>query len=189
MKGKTPNSLLGFNTQDGPKGAIWTYQEKAWTEDLLGIEWVQFFYKHIEPKPTKDAPHLLIVDSHGTHETSGLISAAREESVDIFSLPGHTTPWLQPLDRSIFKPFKTAYDKICSEHLQNTENVISKVTWPGLFQHAFEEAMIPPNIFSGFAATGIYPWSPLAIPICAFLPHKAFQEGSMSTPTKRHPLA
>ena len=49
--------------------------------------------------------------------------------------------------------------------------------------------MIPPNIFSGFAETGIYPWSPLAIPICAFLPHKTFQEGSKSTPTKRHPLA
>ena len=143
---------------------------------------------HIEPKPTEDAPRLLVVDSHGTHETSWLISAAREESVNIFSLPGHTTHWLPPLDRSIFKPFKTAYDKICSKHLQNTENVISKVTWPGLFRHAFEEAMISPNIFSGFAA-GIYPWSPLAIPICAFLPHKAFQEGSMSTPTERHPLA
>ena len=128
VKGKTPNSLLGFNTQDGPKGAIWTYQEKAWTEDILGIKWFQSFYKHIEPKPTKDAPRLLAVDSHGTHETSGLISAAREESVDIFSLPDHTTHWLQPLDRSIFKPFKTAYDKICSGHLQNTENVISKVT-------------------------------------------------------------
>ena len=189
VKGKTPNSLLGFNTQDGPKGAIWTYQEKTWTENILGIEWFQFFYKHIEPKPTKDAPHLLVVDSHGTHETSGLISAAREESVNIFSLPGHKTHWLQPLDRSIFKPFKTAYDKMCSEHLQNTENVISKVTWPGLFWHAFEEAMIPPSIFSGFAATGIYPWSPLAIPICTLLSHKAFQEGSISIPTKRHPLA
>ena len=180
---------MGFNTQDGPKGAIWTYQEKAWTEDVLGIEWFQFFYKHLQPKPTKDEPHLLVVDSHGTHETSGLITKAREQSVEIFSLPGHTTHWLQPLDRSIFKPFKTAYDRICSEHLQNTDNVVSKVTWPGLFQHAFEEAMIPPTIFSGFAATGIYPWNPLAIPICAFLPYKAFQEGSMATPTKRHPLA
>ena len=37
VKGKIPNSLLGFNTQDGPKGAIWTYQEKAWTEMYLGL--------------------------------------------------------------------------------------------------------------------------------------------------------
>ena len=132
-KEKTPNPLLGFNTQDGPKGAIWTYQGKAWIEDVLGIEWFQFFYKHLQPKPTKDEPHMLVVDSHGTHETSGLIRKVREQSVEIFSLPGHTNHWLQPLDRSIFKPFKTAYDKICFEHLQNTDNVVSKVTWPGLF--------------------------------------------------------
>ena len=175
VKGKTPNSLLGFNTQDGPRVLFGHTKKRHGQRTYLALNGSSSFIKHIEPKLIKDAPHLLIVDSHGTHETSGLISAAREKYVDIFSLPGHTTHWLQPLDRSIFKPFKTAYVKICSEHLQNTENVISKVTWPGLFQHAFEEAMIPPNIFSGFAATGIYPWSPLAIPICSFLPHKAFQ--------------
>ena len=55
VKGKTPNSLLGT------KGTLWTYQEKAWTEDLLGVEWFQFFYKHLHPKPTKKEPHLLIL--------------------------------------------------------------------------------------------------------------------------------
>ena len=58
-----------------------------------------------------------------------------------------------------------------------------------IFGVHFEEAVIPPTILLGFAATGIYPWSSLAIPICAFLPYKAFQVGSMATPTKRHPLA
>lgn len=189
VRGKTPQSLIGFNTQDGPKGSLWTYQQKAWTEDILGVEWFNFYYKHLEPKPTKDAPHLLIVDSHGTHETSGLIAKARSVNVEIFSLPGHTTHYLQPLDRTIFKPFKTAYDRICSEYLQNSENVVSKVTWPGLFRRAFEEAMIPPNILAGFAATGIYPWNPLAIPVAAFLPCRAFNEGSMQPVTNRHPLA
>ena len=189
VRGKTPQSLVGFNTKDGPKGSLWTYQQKAWTEDILGVEWFNFYYKHLEPKPTKDAPHLLIVDSHGTHETSGLIAKARSVHVEIFSLPGHTTHYLQPLDRTIFKPFKTAYDRICSDYLQNSENIVSKVTWPGLFRRAFEEAMIPPNICSGFAATGIYPWNPLVIPIAAFLPCQAFSDGSMQPATNRHPLA
>ena len=56
VNGKTPNSLLGFNTEDGPKGILWTYQEEAWTEDLLGVEWFQFFYKHLHLKPTKMRP-------------------------------------------------------------------------------------------------------------------------------------
>ena len=122
----------------------------------------------------------MIVDSHDTHEISGLtFKKAIAEKVEIFSLPGHTTHYLQPLDRTIFKPCKTAYDRICSEHLKDIDNVVSKVTWPGLFQHAFEEAMIPPNALSGFAATGLYPWSTLAIPVSPFLPYKALEEGSM----------
>ena len=65
---------------------------------------------------------------------------------------------------------------------------MSKVTWPGLFRRTFEEAMIPPNICSGFAATGIYPWNPLVIPVTAFLPYKAFSDGSIQPVTNRHPL-
>ncbi|CAC5425419.1 unnamed protein product [Mytilus coruscus] len=30
---------MSYNTADGPVGATWTYQAKAWTEDVLGIEW------------------------------------------------------------------------------------------------------------------------------------------------------
>ena len=189
VKGKSPNSLLGFNTEDGPKGIPWTYQENAWTEDLFGVEWFQFFYKHLHPKPTKNKPHLLIIDSHGTCETSGLIKKARAEKVEIFPLPGHTTHYLKPLNRTIFKPFKTAYDRICSEHLQDINNMVSKVTWPGLFWHAFEEAMISPSVLLGFAATGLYPLNPLAIQVSTFLPYKAFKEGSMQSGTDRHPLA
>ena len=96
----------------------------------------------------------MIIDSHRTHETYGLIKKARAEKVQIFSLPGYTTLYLQPLDRTIFKPIKTAYDRICFAHLQDIDNVVSKVTWPGLFQHAFEEALILANVLLGFAATG-----------------------------------
>ena len=130
-----------------------------------------------------------MLDSHGTHETTGLIAKAREANILLFCLPAHTTHYLQPLDRSIFGPFKTSYDKMCSEYLQNPDNMVTKMTWPGLFQQAFEEAMIPPNIFAGFAATGIYPWNPLAIPSAAFLPSKAFLDGTIPSVTKQHPLA
>ena len=59
--------------------------------------------------------------------------------------------------------------------------MVPKVTWPSLFQHAFEETMIPTYVLSGFATTGLYPQNPLAIPVSAFLPYKAFEEGSMQT--------
>ena len=62
-------------------------------------------------------------------------------------------------------------------------SLTSKVTWPALFRRAFEEAIITHNILTGFTATEIYPWNPLAIPVSAFLPHQAFNEGSMQSVT------
>ena len=119
------------------------------------VEWFQFFYKHLHPKPTKNEPHLLIVDSHGTHETSELIKRGKSrECRNIFPPWKHNPSTCNHFDRTIFKPFKTVYGTICSEHLQDIDNVVSKVTWPGLFQHAFDETMLPPNVLSGFAATG-----------------------------------
>ena len=58
--------------------------------------------------------------------------------------------------------------------------MVTKMTWPWPW---------PPNIFAGFAATGIYPWNPLAIPSAAFLPSKAFLDGTIPSVTKWHPLA
>ena len=62
-------------------------------------------------------------------------------------------------------------------------SLTSKVTWPALFRRAFEEAIISHNILTGFIATEIYPWNPLAIPVSAFLPYQAFNEGSMQSVT------
>ena len=47
VKGKTPKSLMGYNTLDGPKDAFWTHQQKAWTDNLLGGEWLQLFQNYL----------------------------------------------------------------------------------------------------------------------------------------------
>ena len=41
VKGKTHKALWSFQTEDGPPGATWTWQEKAWTEDVLGAKWFE----------------------------------------------------------------------------------------------------------------------------------------------------
>ena len=178
VKGKTPQSLLGYNTLNGPKDAKWTFQEKAWTEDVLDVEWFQLFLKHINKNNSQDDVHVLTLDTHGSHETTGLIAAARKANVILFCLPSHTTHFLQVLDKSIFSPFKTSYDKACRTFLQNPTNMICKMTWPGLFRKAFEEAFCPSNILSGFSGAGMFPWNPLAIPYWAFIPSQSFNTAS-----------
>ena len=39
VQGKTYKSLLSFSTDENPVGAVWTWQQKAWTDDSLCIQW------------------------------------------------------------------------------------------------------------------------------------------------------
>ena len=43
---KTERSLRSFNTHDGPIGARLLFQQKAWMDDSLGVEWFsEIFFK------------------------------------------------------------------------------------------------------------------------------------------------
>ncbi|CAC5426675.1 unnamed protein product [Mytilus coruscus] len=101
VKGKTQKAVMSYSTADGPVGATWTYQAKAWTEDVLGIEWfTNIFLK----KCGNQWPQLLILDGHHSHEVLGLIEKARENNITLLTLPPHTTHYICSLDRTVFGP-------------------------------------------------------------------------------------
>ena len=55
--------------------------------------------------------HLLIVDGHNSHITLEVVMKAMEGGLDLVILPSHTSHRLQPLDVSIFTPFKKAFKR------------------------------------------------------------------------------
>ncbi|VDH90293.1 Hypothetical predicted protein [Mytilus galloprovincialis] len=173
VKGKTERSIFGFNTQEAPSGTMWDYQESGWMDDRIGERW----FKEIFLKQCgNDRPQILILDGHSSHESLALIQEGIKEDVVVLSLPPHTTHYLQPLDRTVFGPFSKQYDRACSEFLQ--QNILHKVdkwTFPTLFHTAWNSALTNENIKSGFRACGIYPFNPLAIPECAYLPSEPSQ--------------
>ena len=174
VKGKTPKSLYGYKTHDGPAGTIWSYQSKGYMEDLLGSQWFkEVFLKHCGP----ERPQLLLLDSHSSHEVVDLLVAAREENIHIMALPPHCTHYLQPLDRTVFGSLNSHYDKICSEFLQSdANNTINKATWPAIFRSAWHAALTTDNIKKGFEACGVFPVNADIIPRSAFAPSLAFKD-------------
>ena len=46
LKGKTHKSLYAYDTSKGPAGTEWTYQQKAWTEDVLECHWFHKILVH-----------------------------------------------------------------------------------------------------------------------------------------------
>ena len=52
---------------------------------------------------------MLILDGHDSHNFVELIEMAISNRIEIVELPAHTSNWLQPCDRTVFKPLKDAY--------------------------------------------------------------------------------
>lgn len=193
VRGKTERSLRSFNTHEGPPGAKWTYQPKGWMIDSIGVDWFrEIFLPNCGPK----RPQLIILDSHHSHETLGLLELAQENNIMIMTMPAHTTHYLCPLDRCVFGPFKREYDAVCSEFMStNTDNIVNKLSFAKLMKTSYDKSFKRANIVSGFEATGIVDWNPLAIPVSAFATASAFDnpdieldKSEIELPGDNHPL-
>ena len=58
-------------------------------------------------KPTADSPVLLILDGHTSHTRNiDIIDLARQNNVQLLSIPPHSSHKIQPLDRSFMGPLK-----------------------------------------------------------------------------------
>jgi len=65
--------------------------------------------KSFLPNIGTDRPQVLILDGHDSHNFMELIDAAVENDIHIVELRARTSNWLQPCDRNVYGPFKTAY--------------------------------------------------------------------------------
>lgn len=186
VKGKTNRCVHSFAIQDSPQGTIWAFQENGWMNDEIGVQW----FSEVFLANCGDArPQLLILDSHHSHEVLEMLELAKAQNIHVMALPPHTTHILQPLDRVVFKPFKTAYRRHCTEFLaQNPTKTINKVTWPGLLSKTWTSTLKPDLIQTSFRATGIHPIDRTQIPSSAFAPGEAYraataQAAPTATPT------
>ena len=83
-KGKTERSLQSLGTSMGPPGARYTYQERAWMNDELGLRWfTDLFLQNCGTH----RPQLIILDSHHSHEALDILEAAQEHGIILLALP------------------------------------------------------------------------------------------------------
>ncbi|KAJ8300593.1 LOW QUALITY PROTEIN: hypothetical protein KUTeg_022112 [Tegillarca granosa] len=173
VKGLTEKAVKAYNVVEGPVGTKYTYQKKAWMEDILGVSW---FKDHFLAHCGRERPQIIILDSHSSHETVGLIEVARENGITLFALPPHTTQYLNPLDKTVFGPFQREYNRQCSDFMSVAPNhLVTKWEWPRLFKQTYTKTVISTNIKKGmWDLRGIYPFDPTKIKDSAFAPSVPF---------------
>ena len=110
VKGLTKRSLNNFDMKSAPTGSTWSVSDSGWTKQGIAYLW---FTESFLPSIGPDRPQLLIMDGHDSHNFVELIEVARLNKIDIIELPAHCSHWLQPCDRTVFGPLKSAYNSAC----------------------------------------------------------------------------
>jgi len=81
----------------------------AWMTKELFLNCLCHFVESILGGVSPNSRHLLILDGHGSHMDVQTIEEEEKIGIDLLTLPTHTTHILQPLDVSLFGPFKNYF--------------------------------------------------------------------------------
>jgi hypothetical protein len=141
---------------DGVPGLAIAMTDSSYIQGHIFMAWVKWFIKLVGYR----GPQLIILDGHFSHLSPVVLHYAKANGVDIFTLPAHSSGFLQPCDQQPFSSFKRLTEKAIHEYpnvhngqLPTRDNLVQLTRDPWL------AAMTPTNICSGFKRCGIWPLS------------------------------
>ncbi|KAJ8914270.1 hypothetical protein NQ315_011003 [Exocentrus adspersus] len=96
---------------------------------------------------SKQNPCLLILDNHESHVNIDVVVLAKENGVHLLTCPPHCSHRLQPLDVSVYGPFKAYYNTAAYAWMtSNPGKTLTIYHLPELIKTAYNKAMSRQNI-------------------------------------------
>ena len=142
----------------GPQGCIGQANKTGWTTEEVFLVYLDHLIEHTRCFIQQKI--LIIMDNHESHISLQAIEKARKHGVVMLTIPPHTSHRLQPLDVSVYGPFKNAYNQAMDNWLRNNAGkTVTIYDIPSIVKEAQLLAMTPRNIISGFQCTGIFPYN------------------------------
>ena len=169
--------------EPGKHDVFCTATPSGWTNDQVGLAWLeQLFERYTKPKALQHW-RLLIVDGHGSHMTRAFINYCDRHRILLLIFPPHATHVLQPLDVVCFAPLASQYSAAVTEHLHSAQALmgVPKSEFFRLFYQSWVATFRGELIVSAFVNTGIFPQDPSVIL------HR-FERSSSSEPSTPPPI-
>ena len=139
-----------------PPGTVGAAYPSGWMTSDNFLVFLKHFVHH--SNASKAAPVILLCDNHESHISIEGLDYASENGVHMLSFPPHCSHKMQPLDRTVYGPFKKYYNTACDNWMYNnpgkTMTIYDIAAMVGI---AFPKAMTPSNIQAGFRVSGIVP--------------------------------
>lgn len=154
--------LINVWFEDLPRDWVLEVSPNGWTNNQLGLAWLDHFEKHTR-RHTVGGYRLLIIDGHESHCSIDFQDRCKERNIILLCMPAHSSHLLQPLDVACFSPLKRKYGDAVSGLARNRTHYISKETFLPAFKTAFEQSITKENIQAGFRGAGLVPHDPQAV--------------------------
>jgi hypothetical protein len=137
------------------KDVAWAVSSKGYINKKVWMQVLQYIVAW--KKPTADDPIIVIADNHSTRYDIDALEWAKEHHCHVFTLPPNCTCVTQPLDISVYGPFKQ-YIREEFDYMMSNGIPITRATLPSIIISAWNKAATISNIKSGWkrAAMGIF---------------------------------
>ena len=141
----------------GPLGCIGGANKSGWMNKDLCVNCIKDFIHHV--RSSKERPVLLILDNVDAHISP--TAMARKNGVVMLIIPPHTWHYLQPLDRTCYGPFKTAFGVAMDGWMRSHPGrIVAIYNVPSLGAEAQLYLLNTiRNIQNGFRVSGIHPYN------------------------------
>jgi hypothetical protein len=163
--------VIWYSLNSQPLVCSISVSPNGWTDQELGLAWLERDFDPATCEKAGDAYRLLILDGHKSHCTYHFCVYGADHKILIVCLPSHTTHAMQPCDVGVFGPLAQAWKHEVTEASQ-TLTAITKENILVFYDRARRAAMKADTIRSSFRKTGIWPLDREAIPPEAFEPAK-----------------
>lgn len=148
-----------------PKDFTISVSRNGWTNDGLGLEWLQNVFEAHTASRTIGRYRMLILGGHGSHTTAEFDRFCTERNITPLYMPPKLSHLLQPLDVGCFSPLKRLYGRRIADKVQKGINTIDKTEFLYIYIYVYiptvyYQTISLLNIQSSSAATGLVPFIP-----------------------------
>lgn len=152
-----------------PEGSLGLAYESGWMNSDNFLKVIQHIAKHTHASPANEI--IVVMDNHESHIALNSVVYAKECGINNVTLPPHTSNKTQPLDLSVFGPFKSYFNAQADTWmLKIPGKTITIYQMAELMGKAWQRAATPSNILSGFRVSGIWPLGRNAFSSQGYLP-------------------
>ncbi|XP_065662988.1 uncharacterized protein LOC136085594 [Hydra vulgaris] len=143
--------------RDGPNECIGASNGSGWMNEECFVTYLNHFVRHV--KPTKESPVQLLLDNHQSPLSAQLITLCKDNGIVLLSFSPYYLHRLQPLDKSVFGPFKKCVANAQDSWMKQWPGkTMSIYDLPGIAKIALQHSLTQQNITSGFRVAGIFPY-------------------------------